>query len=58
MTAKFSSKPLGSLEDVSSVEVERLWAQEALRRLGELDQNRAAFYPAEDVLRTVRSRLE
>jgi hypothetical protein len=56
--ARLAETLLGSLEDLSSAEVERLWAQEALRRLGELDQRPAASRPADDVLRAVRSRLE
>ncbi|HXJ96293.1 MAG TPA: addiction module protein [Terriglobia bacterium] len=56
--ARLAETLLGSLEDLSSAEAERLWAQEALRRLVELDQDPTASRPAEDVLRGVRSRLE
>jgi putative addiction module component (TIGR02574 family) len=55
--ARLAERLLSSLEALSPVESERLWAEEALRRLDELDQGRAASRPAEDVLRGVRSRL-
>ena len=55
--ARLAETLLGSLEALSASESERLWAEEALRRLDELDQGRAASRPAQDVLRGVRSRL-
>ena len=56
--ARLAEKLLSSLETLSPAEAERLWAEEALHRLAELDQGTAASQPADEVLREARSRLE
>ncbi|HUI43672.1 MAG TPA: addiction module protein [Terriglobia bacterium] len=55
--ARLAEKLLSSLEALSPAEAERLWADEALRRLEEIEQGKATSRPAEDVLREARSRL-
>ena len=55
--ARLAERLLSSLEALSPVEAERLWAEEALRRLEELEQGKAASRPAREVLRDARSRL-
>ncbi len=55
--ARLAEKLLSSLETLSPAEAERLWAEEALRRLEELEQGKAASRPASEVLRDTRSRL-
>jgi hypothetical protein len=49
---------LASLDTMSEDEIERLWLDEALHRDGELDKDIAKAYPAQEVLRRVRSRLK
>jgi hypothetical protein len=56
--ARLAEKLLSSLETLSPAETERLWAEEALHRLAELDEGTAASRPADEVLREARSRLE
>ena len=55
--AKLAGKLLHSLETLSEAEVERLWAEEALRRDEELENGAVTARAAEDVLRDARSRL-
>jgi hypothetical protein len=55
--ARLAERLLSSLEAVSPAEAERLWAEEALRRLEELEQGKAVPRPASEVLRDARSRL-
>jgi putative addiction module component len=55
--ARLAEKLLSSLETLSPAEAERLWAEEALRRLEELEQGKAPSRPASEVLRDARSRL-
>ena len=55
--ARLAERLLSSLEALSPAEAERLWAQEALRRLEELEQGQAGSRPASEVLRDARSRL-
>ncbi len=46
-----------SLDELSEAEVEALWAEEAERRLGELEQGLVAEIPAEEVLRRCRAAI-
>ena len=46
-----------SLDDLSESEIEALWAEEAERRLDELEQGLAAEIPAEEVLRRARAAI-
>jgi len=54
--AELAEKLLKSLEDLSDEEIERLWAEEALRRDVELDSG-TAMRDAEDVFRDARARI-
>jgi len=55
--AKLAEMLLRSLEDVSHEEIDRLWAEEALRRDEELDSGSATARDAEDVFRDLRARF-
>ena len=55
--AMLAERLLNSLEALSPPEIERLWAEEALRRLEEVEQGTTKPRPAEEVFRDVRSRL-
>jgi Putative addiction module component. len=55
--AQLAAKLLQSLEALSDVENERLWAEEALRRHEELETGAAIPRAAEDVFREARARL-
>jgi hypothetical protein len=46
-----------SLDDLSESENEALWAEEAERRLDELEQGLATEIPAEEVLRRARTAI-
>lgn len=47
--ATLAEKLLASLEDLSEAEADRLWAEEAQRRLDEHRAGRASAIPAEEV---------
>jgi putative addiction module component (TIGR02574 family) len=51
--AALADKLLASLDDLSEEEAERLWADEAHRRLEEYRGGRATAVPADDVARKV-----
>ena len=55
--AKLAEMLLRSLEDVSQEEIDRLWAEEALRRDEELDSGSGTARDAEDVFRDLRARF-
>jgi hypothetical protein len=55
--AELAEKLLKSLEDLSDEEIERLWAEEAVRRNAELDAGTASMRDAEDVFRDARARI-
>ena len=55
--ARLAEKLLRSLEGLTEAEIERLWAEEALRRNEEMEQGIATARPAEDVIREARARL-
>jgi hypothetical protein len=55
--AKLAEMLLRSLEDVAQEEIDRLWAEEALRRDEELDSGNATARDAEDVIRDLRARF-
>jgi putative addiction module component (TIGR02574 family) len=46
-----------SLDDLSDPEIEALWAEEAERRLDELEQGLASEIPAEEALRRARAAI-
>lgn len=55
--AELAEKLLRSLDDLSEVEIERLWAEEAVRRDAELDDGTASMRDAEDVFKDARARI-
>ena len=55
--AELAEKLLRSLEDLSDEDIERLWAEEAVRRDAEVDSGKASMRNAEDVLRDARARI-
>ena len=55
--AELAEKLLISLDDLSEEEIERLWAEEAVRRDAELDDGTASMRDAEDVFRDARARI-
>jgi hypothetical protein len=55
--AELAEKLLKSLEDLSEEEIERLWAEEAVRRDAELDAGTASMRDAEDVFNDARARI-
>ena len=55
--AELAEKLLRSLEDLSDEEIERVWAEEAVRRDAELDSGTASMRDAEDVFKDARARI-
>lgn len=55
--AKLAEKLLRSLDDMSEQDIERLWAEKAVRRDAEIDSGTASLRDAEDVFRDARARL-
>ncbi len=55
--AELAEKLLRSLEDLSDEDIQRLWAEEAVRRDAELDAGTASMRDAEDVFRDARARI-
>jgi len=56
--ARLADKLLESLEQLSTEENERLWAQEAIRRDRELDDYPASGRPSADALRDAFAKLK
>ena len=55
--AELAEKLLKSLEDLSDEEIERLWAEESVRRDAELDSGTASMRDAEEVFKDARARI-
>ncbi len=55
--ARLAERLLQSLETLSDTENENLWAEEAERRLAELDTGTVTARPADKVLRNARATL-
>ncbi len=55
--ARLARRLISSLDSKVDVDVDRLWLQEAERRLGELKSGKAAGIPADKVIRKARSTL-
>ena len=55
--ASLAEKLFRSLENVSEQEIDRLWADEALRRDEELDSGNATARDADDVFSDLRARF-
>jgi putative addiction module component (TIGR02574 family) len=56
--AKLAKRLLHSLDELSEVENERLWAQEALRRHEDLRKGEAKTLPMDEVFRQARARVK
>jgi hypothetical protein len=55
--AALAKRIIESLDDLSPAEIEALWAEEAERRLDELEQGVVVEVPAEDALRRARAAI-
>jgi putative addiction module component (TIGR02574 family) len=55
--ARLAQRLISSLDPKVDADVEKLWLQEAERRLAELKSGKIAGIPAEKVIRKVRSTL-
>lgn len=55
--AKLAEKLIRSLDDLAADEIERLWAEEAIRRDAELDDGTASMRDAEEVFKDARARI-
>ena len=55
--ARLAQRLITSLDSEVDVDVDKLWLQEAERRLGELKSGKVAGIPAERVIRKARSTL-
>jgi putative addiction module component (TIGR02574 family) len=53
--ASLAHRLLLSLEEVSDPEFERLWVEESLRRVAELDAGRSSTIPADEVAKKART---
>jgi hypothetical protein len=56
--AKLASKLLSSLDELSDIENEKLWAEEAVRRHNDLSSGKAKSRSAEVVFKNARTRLK
>ena len=56
--AKLANKLLLSLDDLSETEIDKLWAEEALRRNEEISTGKVKLRPAEEVFNEARKRLK
>ncbi len=56
--AKLAKRLLHSLDELSEVENERLWAREALRRHEDLRKGEAKTLPMDEVFRQARARVK
>lgn len=56
--AKLANKLLSSLEDLSESEIEKLWAEESLRRNEEIRQGKVKLRSAEVVFNDARKRFK
>lgn len=55
--ARLAQRLISSLDQEVDADVEKLWLQEAERRLGELKSGKVAGIPAQKVMRKARSAL-
>jgi len=55
--ARLAQRLISSLEREVDADAEKLWRQEAERRLGEIKSGKVAGIPAEKVIRKARSSL-
>ena len=56
--AKLANKLLSSLEELSEKEIEKLWAEESLRRNEEISSGKIKLKPVEEVITSSRKRLK
>ena len=55
--ARLAQRLISSLDQEVDADVEKLWLQEAERRLGELKSGKVAGIPAEKVIRKARATI-
>ena len=55
--ARLAERLLSSLDEVDTIEAEKLWAEEAERRYREYKRGRIRSHPAETVFRRARALL-
>ncbi len=55
--ASLAHRLLLSLEEVSDLEFERLWAEESLRRAAQVDSGKAKSIPGDEVAQKARALL-
>ena len=55
--ARLAQRLISSLDQEVDTDVEKLWLQEAERRLGELKSGKVAGIPAEKVIRKARATI-
>ena len=55
--ARLAQRLISSLDQERDADAEKLWLQEAERRLGELNSGKVAGIPAEKVIKKARSSL-
>ena len=55
--ARLAQRLISSLDQEEDADVEKVWLEEAERRLGELKSGKVAGVPAEKVIRKARSTL-
>lgn len=56
--AKLANKLLSSLEDLSEAEIEKLWAEEALRRNDEIEKGKVKLRSSDEVFTEARKRFK
>jgi hypothetical protein len=56
--AKLANKLLSSLEDLSETEIEKLWAEESLRRDEEVSKGEVKLRSSEEVFMDARKRFK
>lgn len=56
--AKLANKLLSSLEDLSEKEIEKLWAEESLRRNEEINSGKVKLRPVKEVFNAARKRFK
>jgi hypothetical protein len=56
--AKLAERLLESLDELSELEVEKLWLREALRRDAEIEEGKVRLVTSQELERRVRARLK
>jgi len=56
--AKLANKLLSSLEDLSEAEIQKLWAEEAIRRNDEIEKGKVKLRSSDEVFTEARKRFK